>query len=275
MASAAALYMASLTILGVLLGRIILKEEISWLAIASLIICLFGISLILLGLTNTINESGEEMQEFSKTANQSNKGSNHLNNVLRTVSKEIQFKKTVSHNQHRIHTGTIKKLAIGVCGCIFCGLAEAVSIVSLKYIQDDISEVHILTFWMGVSGLIFSIIVLLIHDLGQIDYPRNISQSLYLAGHALAIATGQCVYVLAMEKTPAHVISILLNAQIPTNMLFQYVIVRNLQPISGSIYDIIGACIVTLGLVLPPVANLCKSEKRYIEPTTDVPLLHK
>ncbi len=70
MASAAALYTASLMLLGVLLGRIILKEEITWLAIVALTICLCGISLILFGLSKTILTASHESQHQLTAANQ-------------------------------------------------------------------------------------------------------------------------------------------------------------------------------------------------------------
>ncbi len=184
------------------------------------------------------------------------------------------LEQSLPQSHRHIHTGTITEFIIGVSGCIFCGIAEAVSIVSLKYIQHDIVEVHILTFWIAVSGLIFSTVVMVVFELGKVDYPRDIPKAFFLTGHALAVASGQCVYVLAIEKTSAHLISILLNGQIPTNMLFQYVIVRNFQPITGSLYDVIGALVVTLGLVLPPAVEVCKNNIKYIQPTLHTSLLN-
>ncbi len=281
MASAAALYMASLTILGVLLGRIILKEEITWLATMALTICLCGISLVLFGLTKTITIEYEKAQYTSNLNATSDSVQTASQNQPPIFSQEIikdtqhqTFQHSMLQNQRHIHTGTIMGLITGVSGCLFCGIAEAISIISLKYIQNDIKDVHILTFWTAISGLIFSTAATVLLELEEIDYPRDLEKSLFLVGHALAVATGQFVYVLAMEKTSAHLLSILLNGQIPTNMLFQYVIVVNFQPITGGFYDVLGALVVTFGLVLPPVVEVCRQNIRQHQSTLRTPLMN-
>ena len=273
MASAAALYMASLTILGVLLGRIILKEEITWLAMVALTICLCGICLVLFGLTKTITIEYEKA-EYTSNLNVAAKSAQTASQRQPIFSQEIKDTRHTPQNERRIHTGTIIGLITGVSGCLFCGIAEAISIVTLKYIQHDIKDVHILTFWTVVSGLIFSTAATVLFELEEIDYPRDIEESLFMVGHALAVATGQFVYVLAMEKTSAHLLSILLNGQIPTNMLFQYVIVVNFQPITGGFYDVLGALVVTFGLVLPPVVEVCRQNIRQHQSTLRTPLMN-
>ena len=276
MASAAALYMASLTILGVCLGRTILKEQITTLATLALVICLCGITFILLGLTKTVTMEASELHDQLNAVNTSTAVHNQsfLFQTTGSNHRENHNSDNPSEKQRNIHTGTINELIMGVAGCLICGVAEAISIVSLKYIQDDIREVHIITFWMGVSGLVITAVAIVAFELDALNYPCDIPKALYLVGQAFAVACGQCFYVLAMEKTSAYLLSIILNGQIPTNMLFQYIIVKNFQPISGGLYDIIGAFIVTIGLVLPPIIDLCKQKgDQEIEPVLTAPLL--
>ncbi len=278
MASAAALLMASLTMLGVCLGRTILKEQITTLATLALAICLCGIIFILVGLAKTVTTEAAGSQDHQNTTNSSAEQQNQFFffQSATTDHSEHHRPENLSERQRNIHTGTIIELLTGVAGCLLCGIAEAISIISLKHIQDDIKEVHIITFWMGVSGLVLTTVAIVVFELDDLDYPRDIPKAFYLVGQAFAIACGQCFYVLAMEKTSAHLLSIILNGQIPTNMLFQYVIVKNFQPISGGLYDIIGAFIVTIGLVLPPLIDLCKQKCYHdIEQTLSAPLLDK
>ncbi len=274
MGCTSALYMASLTSVGVLLGYVILKENISRLSLISMSICFIGLSLILLGLTDTI--IGNNGVSPGDTTIQQNVIPSSRTNIsfldlhrnstdFINVSQIGQINAGESGDRiHRhIYTGTITELIFGVLGSILSGVVEAVSIISLKYIQDDITEVHILTFWTAVAGIILSTAGMIVFEINKIDFPHNLTESLFLVGHGTAVAAGMFSWVAAMEKTSAHVISIVCNAQIPLNMVFQYVIVKHFQPISGGIYDIIGACVVTVGLVIPPVIEYCNYNNQY------------
>ncbi len=274
MGCTAALYMSSLTSVGVLLGYIVLKENISKLSLISMSICFIGLSLILLGLSDTILEnngvSSENITMQQSVMNTSGTNISFLGlhpdfyGSINANQSEQSNSEAFGEEVHRhIYTGTIAELIVGVLGCIVCGVMEAVSIISLKYIQDDIPDVHILTFWMAVAGVIFSTAGMIVFEMNKIDFPHNLTETLFLVGHGTAVATGMFTWVAAMEKTSAHVISILCNAQIPLNMVFQYIIVQHFQPISGGIYDIIGACVVTVGLAMPPVIEYCNYKNQY------------
>ena len=80
------------------------------------------------------------------------------------------------------------------------------------------------------------------------------------------------IHFVALNFGSAVVCSIAFNAEIPLRVIFQYVLVSNLQPIDGSVYDIIGASIVTVGILLPLVVDLIKL-KKGAEKDEEAPLL--
>ncbi len=55
----------------------------------------------------------------------------------------------------------------------------------------------------------------------------------------------------ALYYATAVVVNITFNLEIPLRILCQYVLFRSLQPIHGSLYDLIGGIIITLAVTLP------------------------
>ncbi len=249
LSSMAAICMGSVMVLGVLLGKVVLNENITILCFISTITCLVGESVIIIGLVLTIVEGGTEMNNQTMLyQNSSNHGPNVNETSLRLLENSLP--------ERNIHTTSLTKLIFGIGIALIGGLGEAISFVSLKRIQDNVPSIHILTFWFTVLGIVSSIVAMLALEFNHLSMPQDWVNCLYLLGHVVMSSSAIIVYIVAMENSPVYITSIFINALIPIDMFLQYVCFPGLQPMKGSLYDMSGSVLVTLGLLIPPVLTV-------------------
>ncbi len=255
LSSMAAICMGSVMILGVLLGKVVLKENITLLCLISVVTCVIGESVIVTGLVLTIVEGDTETNNQTGR-NQQN--SSFYDNQANGTSAGILENPSLERN---IHTASLTRLIFGIGIALVGGLGEAISFVSLKRIQHDVPSIHILTFWFTILGIVSSTVAMLAIEFNQLSIPQDWINSCYLIGHVIMSSSAIIVYILAIENSPVYITSIFINALIPIDMFLQYVCFPNLQPMKGSLYDMSGAILVTVGLLAPPVVTLLAKSK--------------
>ncbi len=232
-----------------ILGRIFLKEKIPNSFIAAALICLLGLSLNIYGLVTSV------LQEKYTDANSYKHEATTLSHLVINNQTPIDAQNIFPepYGGRNIHTGTVSKLLIGFAVAMLSGVSEAVSVVVQKYYEDEFSSVHILTFWSSLSGIVMSVFILLVFQYSYIAIPNDTETCFLVLGQALVVGVGFTLYIISMKVASTFVVSIFHNAHIPTAVLFETFWFGNLQPIRGSIYDLIGPIIVTIGLVIPPI----------------------
>ena len=234
--SAGSLYHAVWMIAVSISARMILKEIITPIKWISITLCVGGSAFVVVGLLSTI-----QFEESSKSEPESN---------ITSPLPEMESK-------HQMTT-TVSSFVLGIFVCVASGIIEMTVVTFTKLMQDHLGHVFILSFWVSISGLFVSLVFMFILELDKVTFPTDIMNLLYLAAHTICTGIACVIYFVALQYGSAVVCSIALNAEIPFRVLFQYVLARNLQLIDGSVYDIIGALIVTVGIVLPPVFDVIK-----------------
>ena len=243
----AALFLGSLMVFGVIMGRIVLNEQLKIGAVMSLCVCLIGFSILIAGpfLKVTSNDNfqrnGDILSvEFNKTM------FNFTKNVNTTLVRNIPENDKTNLSQ----------LILGLVLAVVAGFGEAVSVISLNSIQDDLENIHVLTFWFVVSGIICSVLGMLAFERESMSFPTDLFNGGYLIGHVVTSSGALLCYIIAMSHLSASLMSILASAQIPVNVLLQYAFFKQLQPINGGTLEILGASIVTLGLIIQPLIDI-------------------
>ena len=239
----ATFFLGSLMVFGVILGRLVLKEKLNIGAVLSLLICFIGFSVLIAGPYLTIM-SKDNKDILSLESNET------LSNV--TEKRNTIFQGNLPQNNRNIQTTNLSQLILGIVFAVVAGFGEAVSVVSLNIIQDNLPSIHVLTFWFLLSGIICSAAGMFVFERDTMTFPTEILSSCYLAGHVLTSSGALLCYIIAMETLSASLMSILASAQIPINVLIQYAFFKQLQPINGGILEIIGASIATMGLIIQP-----------------------
>ncbi len=273
-----ALFLGSLMVFGVVLGRMVLKEELKLGSVMSLFVCLIGFSILIAGpyITTTSkdgfgNNEGIFSMEFNETLFNFN-GTiitniplhNDLQNDLQNdLENYLQEKNRTDLSQGQMSrsksNGHLSQLILGLIIAVMAGFGEAVSVISLNCIQDDLENVHVLTFWFVLSGIICSVFGMFAFEREVMSFPTELLNGCYLAGHIITSSLALLFYIVAMENLSASLMSILASTQIPVNVLLQYAFFTQLQPMKGGTSELIGASVVTLGLIIQPLLDLCQT----------------
>ena len=270
----AALFLGSLMVFGVVLGRIVLKEELKLGSVMSLFVCLIGFSILIAGPYLTITskddfrknegflsiEFNETLFNFKGTINTNITLQNTLQNDLQNnLEKYLEEKNRTDLSQGQMSETDLSQLILGLIVAVMAGFGEAVSVISLNSIQDDLENVHMLTFWFVLSGIICSLPGMFAFERELMSFPTELLNGCYLAGHIITSSLALLFYIVAMENLSASLMSILASAQIPVNVLLQYAFFTQLQPMKGGTSELIGAVVVTLGLIIQPLIDLCRT----------------
>ncbi len=244
----AALFLGSLMLFGVALSWIVLKEELQCGSVMSLVVCLFGILILIAG--------PYQRDDFSKNEGALSIEFNETSlNFNRTMNKNITWYNGLEDDD-RID---LRQLIFGVALAVMAGFGEAVSVISLNCIQDNLENIHVLTFWFVVSGMVCSFPGMFAFEHEVLSFPTELSSGCYLAGHVVTSSLALLCYIVAMENLSASLMSILASAQIPVNVLLQYAFFTQLQPMHGGNFELIGSSIVTRGLIIQPIMDLCQT----------------
>ncbi len=244
----AALFLGSLMVFGVIMGRIVLNEKLKIGAVMSLCVCLVGFSILI---------AGPYLKVTSNDNFQTNEGILliEFNETLLNFTKNVNTTTSVRNIPENDKTN-LSQLILGLVLAVVAGFGEAISVISLNSIQDDLENIHVLTFWFVVSGIICSVLGMLAFERESMTLPTDLFNGGYLMGHVVTSSGALLCYIIAMSHLSASLMSILASAQIPVNVLLQYAFFKQLQPINGGTLEILGASIVTLGLIIQPLIDI-------------------
>ena len=300
LSSMACLFLGSNMIFGILFGRVILKEKIGKLYVVSMVICLVGITILVYGLVKTVLlVSGEpkEQDTIQQISNQTTTVIKVNSQLLGDQEDQPFVNETIKYNftnmdkyieddafksnrrgvrklnisldkhNRKMQTSTLPRLIIGLVIPIIAGLTEAMTLISVKIVQKDIESVQIFTFWFALSGVILSVIGMLIFERSSMSFPMsNLPNILYLLGHVGCSSMAIICNVFSMRRVPAYMMGIFCNVQIPINMFLQYVFFRSWQPMDGGWIDGAGSVVVTVGvLIVPTIVILTTGQNNHVD----------
>ncbi len=284
LSAVASLMCGSMMLCGVLLGAVILKERIEILHVISMLVCLIGLGLLISGSYMTFTDenpmySCSQISQYevkllnmhgTESQNTSLGGGTHSNeNITGLEQSNLVNASTIAADSHRnICISNIRELVIGLTLSCIAGVGEAVSLIGLKQVQSDIESVLVLSFWFTLSGAISSSIAMFSFEYTKLATPENLETGLYLLGHLGTSSLAMVCYVTAMGKLPSHMMSVFNAAQIPVTVVLQYAFFTQLQPIDSGLVEVVGACIVTVGLCIQPVFDAIIQAGAMIFPKT-------
>ncbi len=218
-------------------AKLILRDKVSNIQWIAIVFCIIGPSFMFYGLISTV--------KFTTGSNTDN-----IFGENRTLFNGSNFHTEASTQQK---TSTIEDFVIGVGLGIATGVAGAFSTVLMKLLKDHLKSPLVLSFWYLVSSLLISGILMVILERDSLAIPSEKNGWLFLMVHTLSTVVSHTMHVTSMYFASAIVCNITFNLELPLSILCQYVIFEHLQPIDGSLYDIIGGIIITLGISLPSV----------------------
>ncbi len=249
--------------------RAVLRERVTVAKWVSIVICLIGCGLVTFGLLSSL-ELGTQTESSSLEAMDALYNSSHLTpSVTMVMFRNAQGVAVTSQNitvpstetptvTHRLSSST-QEVIIGFAVCFLSGLIQSMTVTLTKLLKDEVDHFMILTFYFVWSGLVISVTLMLIFEFHKLTFPTDLLNISYVAGNTFLTGASAVWYFVALNYGSAIVISIAFNVEIPMRLLFQYVLASHLQPVEGSVWDICGAIVVTIGIALPAVTQLIKS----------------
>ena len=228
-----------------LTSRTILKERMSRLQWIAVILCIIGSALIFYGLIHSVEfEDGSHLRHPAIS-----------NTTFPDFENSTQSQE--SNKQHM--TTNVRDFIIGLVMAISAGISTNLYTAMTRLLQGHLKSPVILVVWFDIVSILVSSVLMLVLEINDLALPSNANGWLYFALHLLASLTATTYYI-ALYFATAVVCNITFNLEIPISMLCQYVIFAHLQPIDGSLYDVIGGSIITFGIVLPSIYDF----KQYL-----------
>ncbi len=250
----------------------ILKENMSKTQWTSIICAIGGSCLIFFGLIRTVEiYPYHQNSKVNLLQNATNISINRSYNYLNYTNQAEPNKSQTSSKQHHI-TSSSSDFAFGLILAILSGISGNLFTTMAKLLQDHLESPLILAVWYNVSGMIICTILMLMVELDTVSLPSDLRNWFFLAVHVLSNVITSVTNYVALYFASAIVCNIAFNLQIPFMIISQYIIFRHLQPIHGSFYDLIGACVITLAVTLPftyDFITLLKAKKIVNTPSTD------
>ncbi len=124
-------------------------------------------------------------------------------------------------------------------------------------------------FWLLSTSALVSSVLMLVFEYHKITLPHKTEDIIYLTVHSLSAGIAYLLVYVTVLLLPLVTFSIVTTSAIPMEIVCQYVIVTHLQPIKPGYVDLLGAIVITVGLILPPLGELCTQIKCKHKGTKD------
>ena len=240
-------YMAS-NILFILVGKLILKDTVHWRQAFGMILCMIGSALIILGLTRSVHfVHSLENSHF------------HRQNSTEVLSKNSSVQEThlsQSFPKRHHHTTTMQYFLLGIGMSVLQGLTDVMYLYCSKTLNDHVDHILILHFWYLIGSILFSSLLMIGFERNRMTLPTQVDDIAFLTTYSLASAIALILNIIILTLLSFLTIGIFLNLEIPLAMLCQYLIVPQIQPIRGGVFDLCGSVLITIGLMLPSLGEL-------------------
>ncbi len=267
LASAQALSFMASCIMYTILGKLALKEDLNFSKGLSVLLCIAGSGLVVLGLVNSIKLS-QKIQSVHSNVQNGTEIVGHHNSTGEVMEKRIP--------KRNILTTDMYTLLLGLGISILHGMTDVGYGFCSKTLNDQVEDLQVLNFWYLTGSIVFTVLLMFGLEFHKLTLPTELDDIMLLTTHTLTTGIGHMSNFILLKLLSFIELGIIINVEIPMDMLAQYVIASNLQPIKGGMFDIVGTTVILAGLLLPPMGELwnlkCKQKDASEEDVKLLPL---
>ena len=213
-----------------------------------------------------INKMQEEFHKFNNTKTQTSSVVNDLSDTdFHNLNITRHSGCTQLTEEHDLMQHIIGML-LGAAG----GINNALLGFFAKMITNKDGNIHHteITFWNGALQSILSATVMLFIE--DVVISMSIDDWLLVFGHAAFAALLIMSYYIGLYYGELYLLSLTLTAEIPMRVFVQFVAFTQLQPETTGWVDIVGASVVTLGIIILPIGHLLgNQEEKKVHSTED------
>ncbi len=200
----------------------------------------------------------------------------NLHNITLHGNKEIQTNAQANLNiidilHIPIHDKSIAyELFVGISMGVLDGLSCTGNSILTKKLQPEIENIFILAVYYNITGIFVSLILMLTIEQDDLYFPTDVENIMYFTVHSTSKLISSFTLQMALYFASAVTCALTLNANLPLNVLCEYVLFSSVQPLSGgNPIELAGVGIVTLGVVLCPLVDFiqhCSSKQHGMNP---------
>ena len=200
----------------------------------------------------------------------------NLHNITLHGNKEIQTNAQANLNiidilHIPIHDKSIAyELFVGISMGVLDGLSCTGNSILTKKLQPEIENIFILAVYYNITGIFVSLILMLTIERDDLFFPTDVENIMYFTVHSTSKLISSFTLQMALYFASAVTCALTLNANLPLNVLCEYVLFSSVQPLSGgNPIELAGVGIVTLGVVLCPLVDFiqhCSSKQHGMNP---------
>ncbi len=147
-------------------------------------------------------------------------------------------------------------LLFGFFLCLAQALGDCAAFYCSTIMSKDVKDVLFINFWYLMMSNVVSLIMMAIFERDILSLPTKTIDIVYVVVHGLASGLGHLAWYALISFVSFIAITLFVNAEILMKILCQYAIFPHLQPIQRGLFDFIGAIIITIALIIPPVGDL-------------------
>ncbi len=266
LASSEGIYNMVYTVLTALVGRFVLKESVSMRKVISLLLCVVGCLLIGMGLIFTVQQlelGSSNMEEVSATELGHNMTKESYITATTVMNGNDTFRASSDRNVHHrnISTETMSALLFGFLLCFVQAIGDCAALYCSSIMSKEVQDVLYINFWYLVMSNVVSIILMVIFEGDILALPTKSTDIIYVVVHGIASGLAHLALYALISFLSFIAITLFINAEILMKILCQYVMFPQLQPIQGGVFDLIGAIIIAIALVIPPLGELWEYRK--------------
>ncbi len=255
------------TILSVMATMYVLREKVPLSKRLGIMLLLIGTCFIVVGLWDSVNHSNSLAHENHENGTQfiamMHLETNKDHQAMKAKNTSVTQVTNANAAHRAIITNTTSGLLLGFALCFIQGLFDFLEVYFASTLKEHVEDEDplIINFWNVTASLLFSLTCMLIFEYDELAIPTNNDDAMYFTIHIITAGVAQVLYVYLVKFLSLIAMSIIIYSEIPMKTLSQYLIVPELQPITGGIFDLAGCLIITVGLVIPFIPALkCTNE---------------
>ncbi len=256
---AGALLRVSLVLSITVLARIALKERITVIKFASILLSLVAIFLVLQP-SFIFGEAGDADGEDGTEGVLDKLENRQITFMMAPIPGE-RFENVTSPPRGKSDMSKAE-VVMGYCLVLLAGVAGAFGTVALKS-KLSREDPLVGNFWTSIFLTVFPLILSLAIEFDNLVFPTDAEEILLVLGQAFASAFALLLTFRGVIMTTAIWITLALSVQVFFLLIAQYTILSDIAPGNDNWLEIFGAVLVVVASVIPPAWEIMKKQTNF------------
>ena len=243
------------------LAIFVLKERVGLFKFVPIVICTVGTVIMCNMLFSEVSGKSSILETVDTNISIKKNGNISWSGLSETVNSSLEL--SLHKDTYKANSDSMSSLLYGISLCVTNGISTSIYYVMNKLLADKVNDIMVLSFMISIVGVLLSIGLMCIFEMKDITFPKDQYNLTYLTVHAVLSGAESFSKSAAIYFGSSLIVQIVCTAEVPLKLVCQYFLFPDLQPIESNVYDVIGATIITAGILLScmlEAASFCNRE---------------